>query len=155
MSLRNIINRLKQIKKFNAEEEIISIVNENKNFIEYILQQQMSQGIDGAGEPVKAKYGDFYSDRTIQEKQRHGFGLGRETNYVTNYMTGSFYDSIEFVQQGKSGVFKSGVPYFESIILRSGEDIMRLGKESAELLKKEVIEPQLKIRFERYTNGLQ
>lgn len=156
MSIRNIINKLKSIQQFDVEKETIDIINENKEFILYLLRNQMATGIDGDGNLVRAKYGTFYSDRTVREKEgAYAFGLGRETNVVTNYMTGQFYDSIQLASSGTDFVFSAGVPYYEEILLRSGKQIMKLNAESSKELLNAVIFPQLEIRREKYSNGLQ
>lgn len=154
MSLRNIINKLKSINKFDIEIEVDAIIRENSDAIISILRNQMAIGIDGNGEPVSAKYGSFYSKFTFDIKKEYS-GLAGVTEVVTNYMSGSFYLSIQLNPRGKNNfVFQSGVPHFEEIIARSGEDIMKLNSESTKRLVKEIINPQLKIRRERYENGI-
>ena len=154
MSILNAINKLKQIQQFSVEDSIYEIIAENKYFIEFLLRYQMSQGVDGNNNPTLAVFGPFYADRTIFNKEHNGIGLGAETNIVTNYMTGKFYDSIVFQSDSGSVVFTSDVEYFSKIIERSGIDIMKLNDENAKILEEEVINPQLKQKYNDFVNAI-
>lgn len=154
MSLRDVINKLKGTVQFNVEQAVLQIIDENTEFLIFLLKYQMSQGIDGDGKMTTVFGKDFYADSTVFEKERHGVGLGRETNFITNYMSGEFYESIQMTRSGSTVVFTSDVPYYEEILLRSGKNIMKFNIETTKIFEKEILNPQLKIKYEAFVNGI-
>jgi hypothetical protein len=151
MSAEKTIAFLKRVRANAAPKDITHLINEilieNKDFIEFLLQVQLSEGKDRYGNPVVIKDADgertYYKDRTIANKLRRGFGIGYETRWITNYMSGRFYSSIEARVYGTHFTFSSAVPYYDKIIFRSGDVIMHLSEANMEILRDEIIRPQL------------
>lgn len=151
MALDNFYNNIVRLQEFNIQEATTEIINENADYIQSLLVSQLEQGLDGNDNKVTStRRGgtfDYYADRTIQEKERYGIGLGSFTDWITNYMTGDFHQSLKLEINGTEFEFKSDVSYFDTIIARSGEIILHLSKENCELFSRNILFPQLKERF--------
>lgn len=152
MPLANLRKRIDRLEAFNMESEVERIIRENSDWLLSKLRQQLSKGIDADGAPVLAKYGPFYADRTVLEKERHGVGLGRETGVVTNYMSGNFYLSLNIEVGYNDFVFTSNVPYFDDIIDRSKTyRVVELNNQDLAYFSKYILYPQLRQSF---NNGI-
>ena len=153
MSIRNVIRKIKEAQKFDVEKETISILQKNTGFIIELLQSQLAKGKDGLNQPITIFGRDYYSDRTVFEKERHGTGLGSVTDYVTSYMTGAFWLGMNVKFSGPNFFIKSDVPYFNKIITQSGEKIMQLSPENLRILSESIVQPELDKRFKARING--
>lgn len=154
MPLDNLFKKIERIERFDIAKETCDIINENGDFISDLLRAQLAKGKDGQGKEVTVFGRDFYSDRTVFEKERHGVGLGKETRWITNYMTGVFHNSIYVYASGTKFFFDSGVPYLNEILAQSGPKILELGKEGLEIFRDRILIPQLQLRFKNSLNGL-
>jgi len=129
------------------QQKINKILNENRDFLEELLKTQLAEGRDRYDKPVTITDEDgertFYKYRTILRKGREGTGLGAHIAWITNYMSGSFYSSIEARVYGTKFSFSSDVPYYDKIVFRSGDKIMHLSDSSMKILMEEIIRPQL------------
>lgn len=143
-SASNLAYRLRAVARINLSKEAQDIVRQNDQFLIGLLRLQLQEGKDGNNNPVTVFGRDFYADRTVFNKERHGYGLGKQTGWITNYMTGEFYREMKVVFEGKQFSFISGVPYFKEIIGRSGGVIMKLSKQNVQLFTKEILLPKLK-----------
>lgn len=147
MSLRNIISKIEKAEKFNIKKETIDIINNNAEFILELLRDQMRAGKDADNKPVFAKYGPYYADSTVFEKERYGVGLGKFTEWVTNYMSGNFYLSLKVITKTDTFNITSDVDYFSDIITRSGIRIMELSKENVLIFRNTILLPELQKRL--------
>ena len=154
MPFDDFYNKIVVLSEFNIAKETVDIINANGKFLSDLLKSQLSKGKDGNNEDVKAKYGTFYADFTISNKEKNGKGLGAVTDYVTNFMTGEFYTDIKVHTEDEEFVFDSSTPYFNSIIARSGDVIMELNKENLKIFSEEILIPQLQLRFSTLFNGI-
>lgn len=154
MPFINAFNKLTAVKRFDIIQETIRIINANGFFIAELLRSQLKEGRDADDKPVFAEYGPFYADRTVFEKERHGVGLGKHTEWVTNYMTGAFYASLKVVTSGTTFDITSDVDYFPEILRRSGKRVMELSEKSLRRFEEEILIPQLQERFKEKENGL-
>lgn len=154
MSLNNLFRKIEAIEAFDIQRETIDIINKNGDYITGLLRLQLQSGKDSEGLPVNAKYGPFYSDRTVFEKERTGVGLGKQTEWVTNYMSGTFYASLRTIAEGHTFKTESDVPYFTDILKRSGENIMKLNAEHLREFSEEILIPELKRRFKQLSSGV-
>lgn len=148
MALNNILRRIKALQVFDVEKEAIDIINKNGYFINALLRLQLQQGKDGNDQPVTIFGRDHYSDRTIFDKEHGNYSpLGKQTEYITNYREGYFYRSLKTIAKGNIFWTESDVSYFEDILKRSGDIIMKLNKEHIIQFSKEILVPQLRLRF--------
>lgn len=147
MPLNNLIKRIEALESFDIEREIIDIINKNGYYVSALLRLQLQKGKDANNESVKIFGRDYYKDATIFDKERHGVGLGKQTEWITNYHSGAFYASLITVAKGTTFKTESSVPYFQDILKRSGDVIMKLNKEHLVEFTNEIIIPELKIRI--------
>lgn len=154
MPLNNLYKLIVSLSNFDIEKEIISIINEKRFYIEGLLRLQLQEGKDYEGKNITIFGKDYYSDSTVFEKERHGVGLGKETRFITNYMKGYFYSMLETKAEGRSFETISKVDYFDDIIRRSGDKIMKLNKEHLLQFSIEILIPELVKRFKAIQNGL-
>lgn len=140
---------------FDVLKESIRIINKNNKLITLMLQKQLAAGKDSEGKDVTLFGKDYYSDRTIFDKEHGRYdALGKVTDRITNYQTGHFYASMKTVAQGHIFKTYSEVWYFQEILKRSGEVIMKLNKENRETFVREILIPQLRLRFKAMQNGV-
>jgi len=147
MALDNFFRKLEAIEMFDIESETISIIKEHSYYITGLLRLQLQSGKDANDENVTIFGRDFYSDATIQDKRYNGVGLGKETDFITNYSSGSFYMSLKTVVDGRVFRTESDLPYFSDILKRSGSVIMKLNKKHLQEFSNEILIPELKRRF--------
>jgi hypothetical protein len=144
MSLTNIRKKVSKELVTDNALLIADIINENGAFIVGLLKQQLRMGKDSKNENVTVFGRDYYSDRTVFEKDRKR----QETRWITNHDTGVFYLSIYVYASAKtqSFIFDSDAPHFSKILLQSGDVIMGLNPENLRRVREEIIIPQLKLR---------
>lgn len=154
MALDNLYRKIVAIQEFDIVTETVQIINANGYFIAELLRSQLRQGKDADDKPVFAEYGPYYADATVFEKERHGVGLGKHTEWVTNYMTGKFYASLKVITSGTLFAIDSDVDYFPEILRRSGTRVIELSKKSLEIFSSQILMPQLRERYKLHLNGL-
>lgn len=148
MPLDNLYRKIEALEAFDIEKETIDIINKNEYYITALLRLQLQQGLDSEDKPVTIFGRDYYKDSTIFDKEHGNYPpLGKQTEWITNYRTGAFYTSLFTVARGNTFKTESDVPYFEEILKRSGDVIMKLNKEHLLQFSKEILIPQLRIRF--------
>lgn len=146
----NISNKIQKIISFDAKAETIKIIEDNKKYLSELLKNQLEVGEDGFGKDVKVNGNSFYQPFTIENKRHPSVrGLGRVTEWITNYMTGEFYKGIHPLTDGSALTFKSSVPYFDAIISQSGGAIMKLNDYHLKKFKEEKLIPELKKRMKK------
>lgn len=149
MPLTNLFKKIEAIETFDVEQETINIINEYGWFITSLLRLQLQKGRDANDEPVRIFGRDHYADSTIFYKEHKiGSALSKQTEWVTNYDHGYFYSSLKTVAEGRIFRTESDVLYFEEILRRSGDVIIKLSKEHLSQFAEEILIPQLKIRFQ-------
>lgn len=143
----NIANKIRAIAEFDINRHTIEIVAINKEFLAELLRTQLEKGLDGNGNAVTIRGSKDYRPFTIEKKRKHGVGLGRVVEWITNYDTGNFYNEITPHTNGSKLWFDSSVPYFQDIISQSGGIIMKLNKNNLELFIKAKLKPELERRM--------
>lgn len=150
MPLDDFYNKIVALQEFDMVTEISNIINANSIYITDLLKVQLAAGKDGNGENVTIYGREYYKDSTIFNKE-HATNvpvLGRETEHITNYMYGDFYNSIKVLTQGEAFILDSDIDYFDDILQRSGgSKIMELNSDSLAKFNQEILIPQLKIHF--------
>lgn len=158
MPLTNLQNTIFALKVFDIEKETISIINNNSEYLSFLLKEQLRIGRDGDDKPVTLKRRggvyNFYSDRTVFNKEFNGIGLGKETDVITNYMSGTFYHSIVVRTSGTEFEMFSDVPYFPDILFRSGTKIMELNSKHLQIFAENILITQLRERFNQLEHGI-
>lgn len=148
MPLTNLLKRINALTVFDVEKETIDIINKNQFYITALLRLQLQEGKDANDEPVKIFGRDYYSDRTIFDKEHGNYPpLGKQTEWITNYRTGAFYASLVTVAEGRIFKTESDVAYFDKILERSGDVIMKLNKKHLSEFAHEILIPELRNRW--------
>lgn len=150
MPITILRQKIAAIKKFDIVAETIKIINDNGFYIAGLLRLQLQEGKDGDGKNVTVFGRDYYSDATIQDKRYNGSGLGKQTEWITNYMSGHFYSSLKVKTQGTLFSIESDLPYFKDILERSGSVIMELNKQHLQEFTEEILIPTLQQRLKVY-----
>lgn len=153
MPLEDFYNKIVAIQEFDIIEETITIINQNSELLKSMLQGQLKIGKDGDNEPVTIFGRTEYSFETFVNKKQIS-GIGGITEWITNYMSGSFYSLMRLKTSGIEFNITSDVEYYDEIINRSGSVIMELNKENLEEFSTTIVIPQLQKRFTEVFNGL-
>jgi hypothetical protein len=155
MPLDNLRKKINALQVFDIEKDTIDIINKNEYYITALLKLQLQEGKDSEGKNVTIFGRDYYSDRTIFDKEHGNYPpLGKLTQWITNYKTGAFYASLITVAQGRVFKTESDVAYFDKIIQRSGDKIMKLNKQHLVEFAEEILVPELRKRFKDLSNGV-
>lgn len=155
MPFTHLSKRIKALRIFDVRKETISIINQNSEYITGLLRLQLQEGKDANNQDVKIFGRDFYSDRTVFDKEHGNYPpLGKVTEFITNFRTGDFYRSLKTSASGTVFVTTSDVNYFQDILARSGAVIMRLNKRHLQEFAIEILVPELRKRFKALENGL-
>jgi len=128
--LDNFENGIKKLQAFDFGQELQDIVENNSEKLTGYVRQQLEAGIDGEGKPNTIFGRTEYAPRTIEIKQSTGVGLGAVTDYVTNYMTGAFHESLIMEVEGQTFEADSDVPYFGDIKLYSSDALLEVDEEN-------------------------
>jgi len=147
------VDKLESISRFDMAKEITDIINSNQEFMTKILKDQLASGKDANNEAVTVFGRDFYSPETLAAKSQIG-GLGGETRWITNYMSGAFYTFLYVRAAGTKFEFHSEVEYYWEIIAQSGRAIMELSPENCMRVRNELIVPELDRRIKLYLSGV-
>lgn len=144
MSLEDLKRRIKKLQEIDIPVAVQNALIENEDAIIYLLHTQMESGLSGSGEPIMLYGEPEYRWRTIKYKRRFGSGPGAITDRITLYMFGEFWNTMYMVIKGEEFSIKSPVSYFDKIIARSGPDVMKLNKESMDILMRYYIVPRIR-----------
>src|SRR5882672_2842088 len=143
MPLNNLSRLIRALEVFDVEKETIDIINKNEFYITALLRTQLQEGKDSDDKPVTIFGRDYYSDRTVFDKEHGNYPpLGRQTQWITNYQTGAFYASLRTIAEGRTFKTESDVAYFDKILERSGDKIMKLNKKHLAEFTREVLIPE-------------
>lgn len=148
MPFNNFNKKIIALEMFDISKEIMVIIKENEDTILSLIRGQMgSKGTRYDGKFIRAKYGNAYRDSTVFEKERHGIGLGKKTDFITMFMKGEFYASLKMSVSGSSFSVTSDVPYFKEISSWNDDMLLGLDKYNLKYFRDEYIIPGLQRRF--------
>lgn len=154
MPLDDFYNKITALQEFDIVQTCTEIIHENYEYLTKLLKRQLAQGKDGNNQDVLLKKRGGYSSYTIDVKKEYGTGLGKVTDRVTSYMSGSFYSSIGMKIGGGEFEFFGNVSYFNEIIsqVSNGDKIMELNEEHLAKFSKEILIPEIQRRFSEAFN---
>lgn len=152
MAITILRQKINAIIQFNIVEETIAIINEYGWYIAGLLILQLQEGKDADDKNVTVFGRDFYTDATVFEKEHRKdlSPLGKFTDWITNYMSGNFYNSLKVDTKGTTFEIYSDVDYFPEILKRSGTRIMELNQEHLVQFSEEILIPQLQEKLKNY-----
>lgn len=145
MSLDNLLNTIHSLSAFDAEKEQLEIVEENKERLVQLQQEQLAAGIGKDGR----KRIDEYRPFTKFIKKTKGVGLGRVTDRVTFFMTGNLYGSLEAKLNGSLFSIESPLPTFDKMVERITPDDYGLDYDQRLEFATEIVLPQIQERFKQ------
>lgn len=121
MALDGLEDLLNNLQAFDAHTELLTIVDENGERINELMQQQLSEGKDMSGQVRIDEYRPLtlFFKRTDNRVQGT---LGAVTDRVTFYMYGNLYKSMTTVMSGDDFSVESPLPTFDKMVNRIGDD---------------------------------
>jgi hypothetical protein len=120
--LDNLKKKREALVKFSFEDELLHIVEVNKDRIADLQATQLFSGVNAKGEPINPGYSPF----TIQEKIKKGQPYDR----VTYKDSGALYASLFTLITGKKFSIKSESFKFQKMVNRSGINVVGLNYQS-------------------------
>lgn len=151
--LTELENTISLIESIDIEVIAQEIIYELHDVIVSLVKLQMEKGVGGDDNPVRL-YGLGYAPSTIEIKSEFGVGLGAEIRWVTNYMSGEFYNSLFLQQSGENFEILSSSPLYDKIIARSGKQLLQLNTVSRQILQEEYVIPMLQERLNNALRGI-
>ena len=154
MPLDQLQQFINSLDAFDFEASLSSAIVTNKDVIsDKVAEQLGSTSLDGDGNPVLLD-GGGYAGATIRYKQDFGRGLGAVTDRVTLYQTGELYRMINTEVVVDEVNTMSDVPYYDELIQRTGEQVMKLNETNRLEFAQEYVMPAFAEYFMNKT-GLQ
>jgi len=147
MPLNQFESLIKGMQSFNAHDEYLDIVVDNKEELTALQREQLSFGKDKSGKDRI----DEYRPLTKMIKSLTGVGLGAVTDRVTFFMTGQLYQSLTTKVTGDVFSTTSGLPTFDKMIDRIGDENYGLDEEQRINFATETAMPVFRERFKKVT----
>ena len=135
------------MQDFDARNEVLEIVEDNKQEIVKRQREQLEYGIDVFGKPRI----DEYRPLTVYIKKTQGIGLGAVTDRVTFFMTGRLYQSLFAEIIGENYETKSPLFTYDKMIDRVGRENFGLDYDSRLDFAKSITLPNFKQRLKEKT----
>jgi len=147
MALNGLKDFIDTLDAFDFEVSMSGIILDNKDVISNMVAEQLgSTSLDGNGNPVTLD-GGGYADSTIRYKQEFGQGLGAITDRVTLFQTGELYRMIDTEVVIDEVQTMSDVPYYDELMARTGEDVMKLNESNRLDFATEILMPAFSQEF--------
>lgn len=134
VELEVYIAKLKAFKVAVLEEAELIIEN-NKEAIESLNQEQLNDGVDSRGEDIKPAY----SPMTIRIKRLKG----QPTDRVTLHDKGDFYQGIQLKKVGTIYDLTGTDSKTGKLEAKYGKDIIGLSEENKEVVLEQILKPEL------------
>ena len=140
-SIRNLVYRLRKFKPV-LEQYLKEEIENHADILCQYVRERLWIGLDGYLESIKPPY----APRTIRKKLKKG----QPTDRVTLRDTGDFYESlhIEFDEGGFRIVSNDRKASF--LLIRYGEQVLRVSNEDFTYFIREYIRPALAKRMKEY-----
>jgi hypothetical protein len=147
MALTELKNTIARLKAFDFHEELQTVVEENREVIADLQAEQLAKGVKSDGNEINPPYSPF----TVEQKQKHGVGLGRITDHVTFYDTGEMYSLMRAEVSGDQYEITNSSFKFDKMKKRSGERVVGLNDSSKRTFAEEITIPNIKKVFKQKT----
>ena len=143
MALDDLENKIAAFQSLDFKDELIAVIEDNEDLLINLQQALLASGLDAEGQAVNATIYPSYSPYTIKQKKKYGVDLGAVTDRVTNYMTGTMYDSMSKKLNGETIVTESSVGYFAERKQWSGEEAFDLNEDFRREFAEEKVIPHI------------
>lgn len=137
--LNHLKKKIEALERFSFQNELVTILDANKERIADLQASQLAKGINSKGAPIYPQYSPF----TVQYKKMFGVGLGAVTDRVTFFQTGELYRKLYAAVNAKNYTIKADTFKFDKMIKRSGADTVGLNVESRRDFVNEITRPQI------------
>lgn len=152
MNLDNLFDTINNLKKFDFEVEFQEqVVSKSPELLERI-KDQLASGLNGDGSLASIDNRFEYRHWTKERKIKLT-GTAGEIGFITNYMSGEFYDTLAVIEDEDGFYFTSSVPYFPEIVRRGNRTLLQINQENVSDVKEE-IQDELSQQFENAFYGL-
>ena len=151
MGLTGLQQLANALDAFDTNAVIENIISDNSDALVELLKQQLGAGTDANKQPITFLGNTLYKAATIKYKQKHGVGLGAETEHITLYMSGNLYQDLSASLYNKAYSFKSSVPYFEDVIMKTGDTVTGLSEDSRKQFYNNILLPAFRAEWEKQT----
>jgi hypothetical protein len=146
--LTHLKNKIQALQSFSFQNELVTIIETNKDKLADLQAQQLYRGVDINEQPLTLD-GGGYAPFTIQEKIKKGQPYDR----ITWRDSGAFYLSLKAQISGSKYSIKSDSFKFDKLKKRSGAKAIGLGLESRRDFALEITRPNiLKVYKEKVTD---
>lgn len=143
--LTHLQNKIKALQAFSFKDELITIVEDNREKLADLQASQLAQGVNSKGQQINPQYRPF----TVEQKLKYGVGLGRVVDRVTFFSSGDLYRSLSAQIAGTKFKISSPSFKFDKMIKRSGVDVVGLNIESRRDFIMEVTRPGILDAYDR------
>lgn len=141
MPLDNFKSLIDNLAAFDFGRSMQTAVDGNADKLPDMVREQLTAGKDGDGNDNKIFGSDTYAAKTIDIKKKEGKCLGAVTDYITNFMTGDFYESLEMKPEDGALDMDSDVPYFGDIRLYSSPALLEVDEDNRRTFANEYVMP--------------
>lgn len=138
MALDNLEYIISGLQAIDTEKEVVTIVENNKDRLVELQQEQLAAGVDVDGQ----KRVDEYRPLTKAIKKNIGVGLGAVTDRVTFFMTGKLYDSLHAKVSADLVTVESPLATFDKMTERVGNENYGLAPDQREDFAIEITLPE-------------
>lgn len=144
-AISELKDRLVEYRNSLLEQFIRDIIEDNLDFIADLNTDQLERGVDGTGNNIEPTYRNPVYARLKQRlNSRPGLGI------PDLKLTGSFHRKINAKLQGKVVTLDSTDSKTADLLAKYGDVILQLNEESVEVLREELMLPELLIKTERF-----
>lgn len=143
MALDNLEMIIINLDAFDAQAELVDIIEDNAYEIEKLQRAQLAQGVDITGSQRVDNYTIPYANLKVKKFT----GLGAQVDRVTFFATGDLYESLKTTVNGDLFKVESPEKTFGYMVDRIGEENYGLSPEQCETFATEITIPETKQRF--------
>lgn len=150
MPLDNLDNIISSLASFDAEQELVQIIETNGAELVRMQKEQLAADVDVHGE----KRFDMYSRPYARLKVRKYIGLGAQVDRVTFYAKGGLYDMLQLILEGNE--FYVGVDFigFEGMVDRIGDSNYGIDETNRLKFAEDYVSPGIQASFAIKVLGL-
>jgi hypothetical protein len=126
MPLDNLEHLITALQTLDVQKEQDAIIEAHKKSLADLQAEQWgSTSKDYAGRDIRlldnVEFDGGYRPFTIKKKTEEGFGLGRITDRITLFQTGTLYKNLFATITAGKFFLTSDVPYFKKLMRRTGD----------------------------------
>lgn len=137
----------RRVQAFKVMDEAADILSENTDAIVALDKEQMFHGLHGQGGQIGRYKDPEYAADKYEQNPAAGFGQ------VDLRLTGSFYDKMYARMNGSTLEISSTDSKTDKLAKKYGNAIFKLNVPSKNVLRKDILQPNLVHRFAEKTGA--